>query len=104
MDRVATLTLTDTLRRAVAAYAGEVHSVSGTSTLHYLENEQDQVFCVVSPYDPAYKKADLVIMARIVDDKIVIDTDMNLNPLYQVLRDAGVPDEQISVAWKPVRL
>src|SRR5271166_1422994 len=103
MDRVATTTLSEVLRLELATYAGAGISASGPSKLYYVENQQDQVFCIVGPYEPAYKKAMLVIMAHIVNDKIVIDTDITGSPLYEALRQAGVHDDQIVIAWKPNR-
>ena len=96
MDRIADqTTLTEVLRQEVASYA--VESYDGDERLYYAENPDDHVYCVLAPYHPQYGKADLVIMARIVNDHIVIDTDKTSKPLYNALRSAGVPKEQIIV-------
>ena len=101
MDRLVDKTkLEEILRDQVASYAGPVESQAGMSELFFVENPQKQVYCIVAPYDPGYKKTDIALMAHIVDDTIIIDVDKNGDPLIQKLQQAGIPDEQISVAWK----
>jgi hypothetical protein len=101
MDRVVT-NLSEVVRKEVSSYATEGYNGAGErSRLYYTENQQDQVFSVLAPYDPAYKRADLVMMARIVNDQVIIDVDKTSKPLYDALKRAGVPERQIVVAWKP---
>src|SRR5258706_5102108 len=106
MDRlkslVNTATLSNLVRQEVRAYAGEAYGVHGPTKLYYTENLQDLVYCVTAPYDPAYQKGDLVLMARIVDDQVVIDVDKTGKPLRNALRQVGVPDYQIRLAWDRV--
>src|SRR4051812_9666989 len=100
MDKLVKTQLGELLRQEVAAYAGEAISESGRFNLYFVEDAQSQVYCIVAPYDPAYKRADLALMARIVNDQIIIDVDKMGDPLYESLREAGIPDEQIVIAWK----
>src|SRR5262249_53311222 len=101
MDRlVETTKLEEILREQIASYAGPVEGQAGISELYFVENPQKQVYCVVAPYDPVYKKTDIALMARIVDDHVVIEVDKNGDPLIEKLQQAGIPDSQISIAWK----
>lgn len=100
MNRLANAALDELLRQEVAAYAGEAISESGRFNLYFVEDSQSQVYCIVGPYDPAYQRADLALMARIVNDQIIIDVDKMGDPLYEALREQGIPDEQIVLAWK----
>ena len=104
MDRlVETTKLEEILRSRIASYAGPVESPAGISELFFVENPQKQIYCIVAPYDPAYNKTDIALMARIVDDHIIIEVDKNGDPLIEKLQQAGIPDEQIRVAWKARR-
>jgi hypothetical protein len=104
MDRlkplVNTASLNNLVRQEVSAYAGEAYGVNGPTRLYYTENPQQLVYCVTAPYDPVFRKADLVLMARIVDDQVIIDVDKTGKPLRDALRQAGVPDYQIRLAWE----
>lgn len=102
MDRVTT-NLSDVVRAEVSSYATKGYNGAGErSKLYYVENQQDQVFSIVAPYDPAYKRADLVMMARIVNNQVIIDIDKTSKPLYDALKRAGVPENEIVLAWKSV--
>jgi hypothetical protein len=98
MDRVTTLT--DTVRRVVSTYATQGYNGNGEpSKLYYLENVQEQVFSILGPYDPAFKQAHLILMVRIVNDQIIIDQDKTSVSLRDELKRAGIPENQISLAW-----
>jgi len=77
------------VRQEVSAYAGEAYGVHGPTKLYYTENLQDLVYCVTAPYDPAYQKGDLVLMARIVDDQVVIDGLVRARPGTRVTPVTG---------------
>ncbi len=99
MDSVKTLT--ETMRSVVSSYATRGYNAAGQhSRLYYVENQQEQVFAVLAPYDPALKRADLVLMAHIMDGKIVIETDKTSVSLKDELRQAGVPEGQIVLAGR----
>ncbi len=98
MDTVKTLV--EPVREVVSSYATHGYSGGQPFRLYYVENQQDQVFSIVAPYDPVYKRADLVLMARIVNNQVIIDVDKTSVPLYDELKRAGIPESQISVAWR----
>src|SRR5262245_34756290 len=99
MDRVDVLT--ETVREVVTAYATKGYNGSGEpSKQYYVENTTEHIFCVVAPYDPSDPKALLVIMARIVNNQVIIDHDQTSVSLYSELVRAGIPENQIVMAWK----
>ncbi len=103
MDRVRVIasdTLSDLVSREVKAYAGKAYGMNGPTKLYYTENLEDLVFCVTAPYAPG-RKNNLVLMARIVEDQVIIDVDETGNPLHDALRQAGIPNHQIRLAWEP---
>jgi XisI protein len=97
MDSVTT-NLAQVVSQTVRSYATRGYSAGQPSRLYYVENVQDQVFSVVAPYNPNYERADLVILARIVKDQIIIEADKTSKPLYDELRRAGIPEGQIVLA------
>jgi hypothetical protein len=40
------------------------------------------------------------MMARIVNDQVIIDLDKTSKPLYDALKRAGIPENKIVIAWK----
>jgi hypothetical protein len=98
MDNVTTHVL-EAVRQTVSSYATRGYSGGQPSQLFYVENMQDQVFCVVAPFSQKYQRADLVVMARIISDQVVIEADKTSEPLYDALRKAGIPETQIAIAW-----
>jgi hypothetical protein len=100
MDRVTTLT--DTVRKVVSSYATHGYNGNGErSKLYYVENIEEQVFSVLGPYDPAFKQAHLILMARVLNDQVIIDQDKTSVSLRDELKRAGVPENQIALAWHP---
>ncbi|HLY29057.1 MAG TPA: element excision factor XisI family protein [Aggregatilineales bacterium] len=99
MDSVKTLA--ETVRTVVSSYATRGYNAAGErSRLYFVENLEEQVFAVLAPYDPALKRPDLVLMARISASQIIIETDKTSVSLKDELRQAGIPDEQIVLAWR----
>ena len=92
-------TLCEQVRKVVSSYATHGYSSGKPFRLYYVENEKDQVFSIVAPYDPVYKRPDLVLMARIVNNQVIIDIDKTSVPLYEELKRVGIPENQITVAW-----
>jgi hypothetical protein len=99
---VDTATLSKLVQQEVATYAGEAYGVNGPTKLYYTENSQELVYCVTAPFDPAFQKGDLVLMARIADDQVIIDVDKTGKPLRDALRQVGIPDYQIRLAWDAI--
>ena len=89
-------TLTETLRRAVAGYAGEM--LNGYS---YLTTNADQtVFVIVGlGYVGDRHFVDTSLVARVERDSIIIECDVNNKPLVDALLEAGVSRSQIILAY-----
>ncbi len=100
MERVINGTLTATLRREIQVYAGSVATPMGDSQFLYTENPDKQVFCITIPHLSSDLPASLLLMARIVEDRIVIDVDEMDKPLAETLQQARIPREQIVLAWQ----
>lgn len=94
-------TLVEPVRDVIRSYATHGYSGGKPFRLYYVENLQDQVFSLVPPYDPLYERADLVIMARIVNNQVIIDIDKTSVSLYDELKQAGIPENQIIIDSKP---
>ncbi len=92
--------LTETVRDVINSYATEGYDGTGAaSKLYYVENPDEHIFCVVAPYDLSDQKALLVVMARMVNNQVIIDEDNTSVSLYSELVKAGIPENQIIMAW-----
>jgi hypothetical protein len=83
------------LQREVADYA---RTTGLLSSLHYIEDlaRKTYLVMVVPDHDhPAPFPARAVVMAQIVDEYVVIDSDTTDRPLVDELVRAGVPRERI---------
>lgn len=97
MDRVTDLTLI--VQREVADYA---NAEGWKSKLYYIQDEKHQIYTVIDVPEkdhPLVSKAGVIVMARVLDDKVVIDEDITDRPLYEALEEAGIPREQIVLAY-----
>jgi hypothetical protein len=84
------------LRQEIEKYAGE--AINGYSYL--AEDSEHCLFTTVSIAEIKGRHvafADLIV--RVIGDKIVIDDDRNSDPLYEALMEAGIPREQIILAY-----
>lgn len=98
MDTIET-SLTKILRKEVSAYAGEWLGIDRKpSMFYYVENPDEQIYCVLAPQRAWRKQPELVMMARIVNNQIIIDLDKTDKPLREALQKAGITDDQIIVA------
>ena len=79
---------------------GRTEIVGGARYVVTKPGEAEVAFAVVDQYDPGSKEALLMLMARIEDGIIVIDTDHTSPSLIDELERAGVPADQIRVAWR----
>lgn len=88
--------LKDTLVHVMGGYAGK--ALNGCS---YLTSNDDQdVFAVVSVGEVKDKRiADAALIVRLIDDKIIIERDINDKPLVDALIQAGVSRERIFLAY-----
>jgi hypothetical protein len=88
--------LRETLREAMMGYA-----VKGYNGVSYLTHSDDEQLFTVVGFGNVHGKriVDLGLVARLVDDKIVIERDINDKILADALLQAGIPREQIVLAY-----
>lgn len=98
MDSVITReAMIDIVRREVA----QVANVKGIDTDFYFAENPEQHFYTVVALPRESRTLGLVPLAvRIDGDKIVIERDTQAEPLYDTLREYGIPDEQIVLAYE----
>jgi hypothetical protein len=94
MDRVADLITI--VQREVEDYArpvlmGQSFAVSDTARQNYT--------VLVVPDQSRKFDSGIVVLARVVDDKVVIYEDTTDRPLYKELVRAGIPREKIILAY-----
>ncbi len=97
MDRV--IELTETVRREVADY-NNVQAWKARS--FFLEDTNQQVYAVIdlpNRDNPLVEKPGIIVLARVIGDRVVIDEDITDRPLYRELMRAGIPREQIVLAY-----
>lgn len=71
------------------------------SRLIYIEDSQRQIYTVVVIPDlPRPFKARVVVMARVVGDKVIIEEDTTNKPLCDELLRVGIPREQIVLVYE----
>jgi hypothetical protein len=89
-------TLKMTLQRVIEGYTGK-----GLNGYAYLINDSERaVFTVISVgYIKGQRLVDANLIARVVDDKIIIERDMNDKVLVDALLQAGVPRSQVALAY-----
>ena len=88
--------LSEILEEALQYYAGR--GANGHS--YFLKNELEQTMTIVAKF--VFKGKTYVetsILARIAGDKIIIEDDKTNKPLVDALIQAGVPREQIILAY-----
>ena len=84
------------LRHEIADYVRP----SPNSVAYYLENAEKQVFSVVGvPADRA-KRPVIMLMARVDHDNVIIEADITNKPLHVELKRAGIPADQITLAYE----
>lgn len=94
MDRV--MELIEIVQREVADYAGPTYK----GTTYYSQDDQHQLYSVIIVPDlPRPFPARIVVMARVIGDRVVIDEDTTDRPLYEELMRSGIPREQIVLAY-----
>ncbi len=97
MDRVTDLTAL--VQKAVADYAGP--SLDETDVAYYVGDNERQIYMVViTPNNPEEEDPVVMLMARVVDNTVIITTDITDRPLFEALVQLGVPREQIILAYE----
>lgn len=92
-----TRTLKKILVEEMRKYAGE-----GLNAFSYLtENDTEQLYTVVDIANVRGKRiVGTVLVARLQDEKIVIELDHNNKPLVDALTARGVPEAQLVLAYQ----
>lgn len=89
--------LTDIVREETEQYAGP----SLNATLQVVNDEARQVYTVISiGKPPANEPARAVVMARVTDDFVVIESDTTDKPLVNALIQRGIPRKKIILAYQ----
>lgn len=91
----------DTLEKILRAEM-EKYAIQGLNDEAYfaIAEPQKTYFIVgISEFDSA-RQVDTDIIVRLINDKIVIEKDMNSKPLVDALIDAGVPRDSIVLAYE----
>jgi len=69
-------------------------------TSYAISDPARQIYTVLVFPDSSRKfPAGIVVMARIVDDTVIIEYDTTDRPLWKELVDAGIPREKIVLAY-----
>jgi len=94
MDRV--IDLAAVVQRVIESYAGRaLKAVS-----YPFADHQRRIYgVVVVPDHPRPFKSRVVVMARIVDDTVIIDEDTTDRPLVDELVKAGIPRDKIVLLY-----
>jgi hypothetical protein len=91
--------LNEIVREEVLWYTGD-----GTNpVLLPVVDEQHQIYCAIAiNYSNTVRrhKAGVVVMARVVEDKVIIEVDNTDKPLDAALEGRGVPREKIILAYE----
>ena len=89
-------TLQHTLKTALAGYAGP--ALNGESLL--TASVDGRVLTIVSIGQVAGETVvDIGLIARVVDERVIIYCDVNNKPLVEALLQAGVPRRQIVLVY-----
>lgn len=90
--------LADILREEVIEYASD--GVGGNIRLFPVCDDKRQIYTVNAVDYPRYKEmADVVVLARVVGDKVVIEHDGTDKPLVEALLYRGIPRDKIILAY-----
>ena len=97
------LSLAEITSREVERYAGHM---AKAALYALLDEKRKRYGVVIVPENDSDRPAYVAVMARIVDDYVVIDEDGTVDkPLYQALMvNGGVPREKIVLAYKGEKL
>lgn len=91
--------LNEIVRTEVQKYAGDGRGYQ--IRLFAVLDDLRQEYLVVSVDYPRYKTmAAVVVLARILGDKVIIEEDTTNKPLVEALVQQGIPREQIILAYQ----
>ena len=87
-------TLKATLRMAMTAYARK-----GLNSQSYLTHSDDETIFSIVTVMSGKTESFLSMLVRLLPETIVIEHDQNSKPLVDALVQAGIPREQIILAY-----
>jgi hypothetical protein len=94
MDRV--IDFEGTIQREVEAYSGP--TIKGRT--FFVNDKEQQLYAVlILPDYPPRFQSGIMVMARLLGDYVIIDEDTTDRPLVKELVRAGIPREQIILAY-----
>jgi hypothetical protein len=96
MDR--TVDLVSLVKNEVASYDTTAYKAKSA----FVADEAQQTYLVVDIPDkdhPAAHDPLVIIMAHVAGNRVIIDVDLTDRPLYEALMQAGIPREQIVLAY-----
>jgi hypothetical protein len=89
-------TLAETVKEVTFSYAGGGFGIE----VFPLANENLQVYAINVIDTPVrHQPAGVVVLVRIVDNKVIIEEDTTDRPLVDALIHAGIPRENIVLAY-----
>jgi hypothetical protein len=94
MDKVDNLLLT--VQHKIVDYVRP----SPTATAFFVENAEQHLFAVVSVPINDTQKTSVIVMARVDDNRVLIESDKTNKPLADALLQAGIPREQIVLVYE----
>lgn len=98
MAKIEAISLAQIVQHEVEQYAGNTHE----ATLYAVSDSNQQIYTVVCvPENESERPAWVMLMARVVDNKIIVDEDTALDkPFHEALmKNAHIPREQIILAY-----
>jgi len=99
LEQLTTQTLAEITRRVISLYA----ATSDTATFYPVLDDDHQTYTVVVvEKERSQAPAWVFVMARVVDDKIIIEEDTTLEKhlVDALIHNGGIPREKIILAYK----
>jgi hypothetical protein len=99
MAKIEALSLAEIVQHELEQYAGNTHD----ATLYAVSDTQQKIYTVICvPENEAERPAWVMLMARVIDNKVIVDEDTSLDkPFYEALmKNANIPREQIILAYE----
>jgi hypothetical protein len=94
MDRITDLNAV--VRDVVQGYVRP----SPNATMYFMNNPEQGAYAAISVPHAVPNMTRVVAMAHVTDEKVIIDTDISNKPLYEALLQAGIPQQQIVLAYQ----
>ncbi|MDZ4765647.1 MAG: element excision factor XisI family protein [Chloroflexota bacterium] len=92
--------LTENLETIVRREVLKFHGSAYKAKTFFIEDAAQKMYVVLVVVDDHYPirdtpTAQIVVMARIENERVIIDEDISDRPLYEALERAGVPRDKI---------